>query len=192
MTFDPPASQPTSAGVPDIASLVADHHAELYRYAYRLSGQVADAEDLTQQTFLIAHSKLDQVRTAEACRGWLFAILRNCFLKSVRGATPTPATKIDLQLESIPEEVPDELIVDSERLQQALDDLPAEFRLALTMFYFEDYSYREIAERLELPLGTVMSRLSRGKSHLRARLLDHELAAAANGRRTPAPEKPWP
>lgn len=188
MTFDPPAERTPSAGLPDIASLVTAHHGELYRYAYRLSGQVADAEDLTQQTFLVAHSKLDQVRSAEACRGWLFTILRNCFLKSVRGAVLTPASKFDLQLDSIPDEVPDELAIDPERLQRGLDELPAEFRLVLTMFYFEEFSYREIAEQLELPLGTVMSRLSRAKSHLRARLLNQELAAATSGRRTQTPE----
>jgi RNA polymerase sigma-70 factor (ECF subfamily) len=191
MTLEPPANKPPSAGLLDIASLVTNHHGELYRYAYRLSGQVADAEDLTQQTFLVAQSKLDQVRSAEACRGWLFAILRNCFLKSVRGTPLAPASKFDLQLDSIPDDVPDESAVDPERLQRALDELPAEFRVVLTMFYFEELSYREIAEQLELPPGTVMSRLSRAKGHLRARLLDQELAAATNGRRTPTPEKNW-
>lgn len=160
--------------------MVADHHAELYRYAFRLSGQVADAEDLTQQTFLVAQAKLDQLRSAESCRSWLYSILRNCFLKSVRSALPVTAAAIDLPLESIAEELPDNPLVDQERLQAALAELPPEFRLVLAMFYFEECSYREIAERLGLPPGTVMSRLSRGKSQLRARLIERELASAGN------------
>lgn len=188
MTIDPPAGSALPADRPDIARLVADHHAELYRYALRLTGQTADAEDLTQQTFLIAHAKLDQVRSAESCRGWLFAILRSCFLKSVRSAIPTPATRLDLQLEALPDDVPEELLIDPERLQTALEELAPEFRLVVAMFYFEECSYREIAAQLELPIGTVMSRLSRAKSHLRARLTDHEstapeLTAATHDRR---------
>ena len=65
-----------------VERLVADHHQELYRYAYRLSGSVPDAEDLTQQVFLIAQEKLCQVRDAGSVRGWLFTVLRNCYLKS--------------------------------------------------------------------------------------------------------------
>lgn len=183
MTFDSPAETPPSAVRPEIARLVADHHGELYRYAFRLAGQAADAEDLTQQTFLIAQAKLDQVRSAEGCRSWLFAILRNCFLKSVRSTTPVLATTLELSLEMIPAGIPDEQTIDPERLHAALAELPEEFRLVLVMFYFEECSYREIAERLELPLGTVMSRLSRAKSHLRIRLTDRELAATANSRR---------
>ena len=65
-----------------MVQLVADHHQELYRYAYRLSGSVSDAEDLTQQAFLIAQQKLGQVRDAGSVRGWLFTVLRNCYLKA--------------------------------------------------------------------------------------------------------------
>ena len=64
--------------------------------------------------------------------------------------------------------------VDQEELGKALAELPDEFRLVVLMFYFEDLSYKEIAEQLELPIGTVMSRLSRAKGHLRRRLADEQ------------------
>lgn len=183
MSTERPAEPPPAAR-PDMARLVADHADELYRYAYRLAGQSADAEDLTQQTFLVAQTKLDQLRSPDACRSWLFAILRNCFLKSARGAN-TIALAGDLPLESVAAaEAPDDWDDDRELLQQALNELPAEFRLVLAMFYFEECSYREIAERLELPIGTVMSRLSRAKNHLRSRLGRPTLATAGRGGRT--------
>ena len=64
--------------------------------------------------------------------------------------------------------------VDSAELQAAIDELPAEFRLVVAMFYFEDCSYRDIAEKLDVPIGTVMSRLARAKGHLREKLFETE------------------
>ena len=66
----------------DTAQLVGDHYQAVYRYAYRLTGSVADAEDLTQQAFLTMQQKLGQLRSAECVRSWLYSILRNCFLRS--------------------------------------------------------------------------------------------------------------
>ena len=73
--------------------------------------------------------------------------------------------------------------IDPERLQQALNDLPEVFRTPLILFYFEEFSYRDIAEQMDLPLGTVMSRLARAKAYLRGRLLPAAEAAAAASRR---------
>lgn len=154
----------------DIARLVADHHAALYRYAYRLSGSQADAEDLVQQTFVTAQMHLDQVRSCDRVRSWLYAVLRNAFLKSRRRLAPVPAADLKVALDNIPEELPEQPLVDAEELQAALDSLPEEFRVVVLMFYFEQSSYKEIAEELGLPIGTVMSRLSRAKSQLRLKL----------------------
>lgn len=158
----------------DITQLVADHHAVLYRYAYRLSGSPVDAEDLVQQTYLTALRKLDQVQSANAFRSWLFAVLRNTYLKSCRKRALVHAADWEISLENLPEEVREPPRVDSQELQAALDELPAEFRVVVLMFYFEHRSYKEIAVELDLPLGTVMSRLSRAKSHLRMRLTADE------------------
>lgn len=162
----------------DIAQLVADHHGVLYRYAYRLAGSTADAEDLTQQTFLAAQSRLGQLRDPLAARGWLFAILRNCFRKSLKKRSPVLAADVELNVDSIPDESRTADSIDEERLQDAINSLPDEYKMVLLMFYFERSSYREIATACELPIGTVMSRLSRAKSLLRTKLLDLELHAS--------------
>lgn len=173
---DRPASdRPAEAcSLLDVRTLVTEHHAELYRYAYRLTGSQPDAEDLTQQVFLVAQAKIGQLRDVSRRRSWLFTVLRNAFLKSRSRRRPTSGASLDLDLENIPEETPDEGPYDRERLQGAIDQLPSPFKLVLLMFYFEDCSYREIAERLELPLGTVMSRLSRAKQHVRRLMVEPE------------------
>jgi RNA polymerase sigma-70 factor (ECF subfamily) len=159
----------------DLTRLVADHHAAVYGYAYRLTGSVQDAEDLTQQAFLAAQTSLTQLRQTQNARSWLYAIARNTWLKARRKRIPLAAADLDLPLDQVPDDLPEEPLVDAEQLQAALDELPDEFRLVLVMFYYEGCSYRQLAEQLELPMGTVMSRLSRAKSHLRARLLEPTL-----------------
>lgn len=161
----------------DIRRLIADYHAALYRYAFRLSGDVADAEDLTQQAFLIAHQKIGQVRESAKVKRWLFRVLRNCFLKSCRKMRPVNAGAIEMEIDEIPADVTEDEI-DRQQLQLALNDLPPEFRVVVTMFYFEEMSYKEIAAELEIKIGTVMSRLSRGKTRLRQRLFRSHAAGA--------------
>jgi len=156
----------------EIAQLVVEHHQAVYRYAYRLSGSAADAEDLSQQVFLSAQQKLDQLHSPDKARNWLFAILRNEFLKGRQRArrlgTPDPA----LPVACIPAAIPDDEDIDREKLQQAINSLSPEYRAVLLMFYFEDLSYREIADQLEIPMGTVMSRLARAKRSLRRALFE--------------------
>jgi RNA polymerase sigma-70 factor (ECF subfamily) len=158
----------------DIQPLIDEHLDAVYRYAYRLTGAVHDAEDLTQQVFLLAQQRLDQLREVDRARGWLFTILRNSFLKMAQRNQPLLATSVGLNLESVPAESQSDRAVDAAELQAAIDELPAEFRVVLAMFYFEECSYREIAEKLDLPMGTVMSRLARAKGHLRTKLFETE------------------
>jgi len=158
----------------DVTRLVTDHHRAVYAYAYRLTGSVADAEDLSQEVFLVAQQKVGQLRKIESARSWLFTILRHCFLKLRQRQRPVPAANLPLNIDSIPAEAPEEGQIDKERLQQAINQLSDGFRLVLVMFYFEECSYREIAERLDLPIGTVMSRLARAKGHLRSMLFTPE------------------
>jgi RNA polymerase sigma-70 factor (ECF subfamily) len=132
---------------------------------------------MTQQVFLTAHQKHGQVRDARSVRGWLFSILRHCFSKSCQKRRPIPAANIDLNVETIHAEPPNGESIDEERLQQAIAQLPDAHRVVLAMFYYENCSYREIAEQLDLPIGTVMSRLARAKGHLRAYLFDAERRA---------------
>jgi RNA polymerase sigma-70 factor (ECF subfamily) len=163
----------------EIERLAAEHHQVVYRYAYRLSGSAADAEDLTQQVFLVALERLDQLRRPESARSWLFAILRNCFLKTWQRREAVSAAALGLNLDGLPAAANDGAAVDAARLHEALGELPPDYRAVLVMFYFDDCSYREIAEELQVPMGTVMSRLARAKRHLRARLFEAEAPAEA-------------
>lgn len=148
---------------PTIPDLIDRHHALLYRYAYRLSGSAVDAEDLTQQTYLIAHQHLDQLREASSAKSWLCTILRHAYLRFQQTRSPL------IPLDKTPEPIqpPSEFDIDEEALQQALGKLTEDYRSAVILYYFQELSYKEIAEVLDVPLGTVMSRLSRGKAQLK-------------------------
>jgi RNA polymerase sigma-70 factor (ECF subfamily) len=158
----------------DIAQLIREHHVDVYRYAFRLAGTQADAEDLTQQTFLIAQQKLHQIRDPDRARSWLFTTVRNCYLKQKRRPA---AVSLEANADPAAEERPPGGAaldwVDREWLQAALEQLSEEHKVILLMFYFEELSYKEIAERLGVAPGTVMSRLARAKGRLRV-LLERE------------------
>jgi RNA polymerase sigma-70 factor (ECF subfamily) len=161
-----PAAGESTDGV-DLRVLVGEHYRGVYRYAYRLCGSEPDAEDLTQQTFLLVQDRLHQLRERDKAQAWIYAILRSCFLKSRRRLRPVVAANLELEVDAVPDQKIPQTLLDKQDLQQALNELPDEFRVVVLMFYFEELSYLEIAERLALPIGTVMSRLSRAKSRLR-------------------------
>ena len=166
----------------NVRSLVDQHYTFVYRYAYRLSGSVLDAEDLTQETFCTAQAKFHQLREPSSARAWLCAILRSHYLRRARRNSPSLFQSLD----DLPDEpqmdataaLPDG--VDDERLQQLLAEMPEAYRTPIILFYFEEFSYREIAEQMGVPIGTVMSRLARGKAHLRCNLrteaVEHRLS----------------
>ena len=163
--------------------MVDEHYVPLYRYAYRLSGTAADAEDLTQEAFCKAQAQLAQLRDPDRAKAWLFSILRNAYLHRQRTARQHRQVPLDCVgdlAEPPPEPLPD---VEPEQLQKALDDLPEVFRTPVILYYFEDFSYRDIAEQMDLPMGTVMSRLARAKAYLRSRLLAPAAAVGAPNRR---------
>ena len=150
--------------------LLADNHEVVFRYAFRLTGCRWSAEDVTQEVFLRAFKSIEQLRNPLAERGWLLAITRNEFARWCRLAAAKRATSMDEDVADQVESGEDDL----ERcdwVQVAMEQLPAEFRLVVLMYYFEQLSYTDIAESLVIPIGTVMSRLSRAKSHLK-RCLD--------------------
>ena len=142
------------------SDLVDQHYALVFRYSYRLTGSAVDAEDLTQQVYLTAQAKLGQLRDAGNARAWLCTIARNSYLKSLRRRKNGAVVSLESVAEPV-EELPAEIPIDSQELQAALDDLPEEFRTPLILFYFEEFSYREIAEQMDVPIGTIMSRLAR-------------------------------
>lgn len=163
-----------------LTELVEQHYAGLYRFAFRLSGCASEAEDLVQETFCKAHAKWHQLRQAESGRSWLYSILRNLYLIRWRERRRQREVALDESLEPPTQAVPDEWpAVEPAQLQAALNELPEEFRTPLILFYFEEFSYKEIADQMGIPLGTVMSRLARAKAQLRQFLL------AAEASRTP-------
>lgn len=157
--------------------LVDDQYASLYRYAFRLSGSADAAADLTQETFCKAQAQFAQLRDPNRAKGWLFSILRNVYLHRVRSEKQHREVPLEWA-QSVgqcdPDPIPE---IDPARLQEALNEMPEGFRTPLILFYFEEFSYRDIAEQMDLPIGTVMSRLARGKAQLRERL-----TAGPNGR----------
>jgi RNA polymerase sigma-70 factor (ECF subfamily) len=150
--------------------LVDAHYEALFRYAYRLAGTAADAEDLTQEAFGKAFTRLSQLREHDRVKAWLFRILRNLYLHKIRDEKRHRIIPLD-SVEELPGRVACETPeIEPEKLQEALNELEEGFRTPLILFYFEEFSYRDIAEQMDLPIGTVMSRLARAKSYLRVKL----------------------
>jgi RNA polymerase sigma-70 factor (ECF subfamily) len=156
-----------------LKGLVEAYYEAIFRYAYRLTGSSSDAEDLTQETFGKAFTRLSQLREQERAKSWLFMILRNLYLHKVRDDKRHRIVPLDAVAE-LPDRDPQESPeISPETLQQALNELEEGFRTPLILFYFEEFSYREISEQMELPIGTVMSRLARAKAYLRLKLCAH-------------------
>jgi RNA polymerase sigma-70 factor, ECF subfamily len=160
-----------SSAVPTFEELVGRHAETLYRVAFRLTGRADVAEDLVQESFLDAFRGLKQLRSGDSAFAWLVCILRRRrvkWLKANAKSVVLPFPMVDLAA-PVPPPPP---IVDAEELERALDRLPEEYREPVILFYFENLKYREIAEALETPIGTVMSRLARAKALLRSMLVD--------------------
>jgi RNA polymerase sigma-70 factor (ECF subfamily) len=154
----------------DFQQLVDQQYAPLYRFAVSLSKSEADAADLTQQTFFLWATKGDQLRDRSKAKSWLFTTLYREFLGERRHEVRFPKIELDEAREEEMSIVPNLNAFDSATVLQALREVDEPFRAPLTLFYLEQFSYREIADMLEVPIGTVMSRLSRGKAQLRSRL----------------------
>ena len=159
----------------------------LYSGALRMTRNPADAEDLLQETMLRAYRSFDRFEEGTNLKAWLFRILTNAYINTYRKKQREPQ-KIsqdeiedfdlyrelkdhDPQLSVTPETLVLDRLVDGDILQ-AIEDLPEQFRLAVLLSDVEDFSYAEMAEIMGVPLGTVMSRLHRGRKALQKRLWD--------------------
>ncbi len=153
------------------ARLVDEHYQPAYRFAYSLSGNHNDACDLTQQAFLIARSKGHQLRDNAKAKQWLFTILHREFLGMRRRATAHPQSSLEFVEHELPLITVDHAAsIDAKEALAVLQTLEENFKAPVALFYMEQLSYKEIAAVLEVPIGTVMSRLARGKQMLRVRL----------------------
>jgi len=157
----------------------------LYRFALGLSRSEADAADLTQRAFERFGEKSGALRDPSKVKTWLFTTLYRDFLQQRRHATRFPQSEIDESIESTVVELPKaDVMADANAAVAALRRLEEPFRSALILFYLQEHSYRDIAEILDVPIGTVMSRISRGKEMLREQLVsnDSKVAAVSAGR----------
>ena len=170
-----PASAPAELGVPTWDQIVADHSTRVYRLAYRLTGNAYDAEDLTQEVFVRVFRSL-HTYTPGTFEGWLHRITTNLFLDQAR-------RKSRIRFDALPEDADNRLpspvaTPDAAYLNQmfdadveaALADLPPDFRAAVVLCDVEGLSYEEIADVLGVKMGTVRSRIHRGRSMLRKAL----------------------
>jgi len=149
--------------------IVAQHYESLYKFAVSLTRTEADARDLTQQTFYVWATKNHQLRDRTKTKTWLFTTLHRAFLESRRRQTRFPHHGLDeVPTEQLPAYASDSAdAVDSVQVLSALRRVDEKYQAAVALFYLEDCSYHEIAEILEVPLGTVKSRISRGIMQLR-------------------------
>jgi RNA polymerase sigma-70 factor (ECF subfamily) len=148
----------------------------LYNFARWMSRDSHDAEDLVQETYLKALRGFASFQTGTNFRAWMFRILKNTFLssRSRLGYRMTDAVESDEEMPPMESEPLDDVLmkrVDSELVLPAMDSLPAHFREVLILCEVEEMMYREIAETLSIPIGTVMSRLARARKALRHLLI---------------------
>ncbi len=171
------------------AILIEPHFDALFRAAYRLARNRADAEDLVQETYLRAYRGFGGFREGTNVKAWLYRILTNTFINQYRAKKRRP-DQVDLDdvedfyifrrlggLEAADAERTAETealeAMPDDEVKQALESIPEQFRMAVILADIEGFSYKEIAEILDVPIGTVMSRIHRGRRQLQKLLWDY-------------------
>jgi RNA polymerase sigma-70 factor (ECF subfamily) len=186
----------------DFARDAMQYAPQLYSTARRMTGNPSDAEDLVQDTYLRAWRGFHSFQEGTNLRAWLFRILTNSYINTYRAKQRRPqetdlddvedlylykrVRSIDPSTRSA-EDTLFELFTDDE-VKSALEDLPDTFRVAVLLADVQGFSYKEIAEMLDIPIGTVMSRLHRGRKAMQKRLIDSATERGLLAR--PAPLEP--
>jgi RNA polymerase sigma-70 factor (ECF subfamily) len=162
----------------EFEKLVAAYYEPLYQFAFSLTRDEADACDLTQQTFCIWAAKGHQLRDASKVKTWLFTTLHREFLGTRRRQSRFPHIELEHAAAELPVVPPASVNhLDSGRVLEALTALDEIYQAPVALFYLQDCSYNEIAEILDVPLGTVKSRLTRGLGRLHQMLTGHAAGA---------------
>lgn len=166
------------------------HLDSLYGAALRYTRDPRDADDLVQDTVLTAYRFFDRFEAGSNCKAWLFKILTNTFINKYRRRVrerevreqlieeeaPSLISEVARDASQNPERyLPSNLL--SEDVRRALDAVPSDYRMAVVLCDLEDFSYKEIAEIMDCPVGTVMSRLHRGRRLLQRALHDYAVEA---------------
>lgn len=161
------------------------HMDSLYRSAIRLSRNVGDAEDLVQETFAKAYRFWDKFEEGSNCKAWLFRIMTNAFINEYRSRSRSPVStstdsiddrflygrSAEFEQTADPEQIWRARSVNGE-VTRAIESLPEEFRLVVVLAFIERFSYKQIADITGLQLGTVKSRLHRGRKQCQKLLAD--------------------
>src|SRR5213078_2362767 len=160
----------------EFENLVKLYYGDLYRFGLSLTGSEADAADLTQETFYIWANKGHQLQKAASVKSWRFTTLHREIIKTCRRRNRFSGESIDESAKALPNVPPDcAERVGSRTLLRILGEIAEDFRAPLVLYYMEDLSYKEIADVLALPLGTVQSRIARAKIQLLRRLSETNL-----------------
>jgi RNA polymerase sigma-70 factor (ECF subfamily) len=179
---------------------------QLYSAALRMTRNQADAEDLVQETYLRGYRGFGGFTEGTNLRAWLYRILTNAFINTYRSRQrrPTETDLADVEDMYLYKRLPtldtlaasrsaeDQLfdMLTDDEVKQALEALPENFRLAVLLADVEGFSYKEIAEMLDIPIGTVMSRLHRGRKAMQKSLFDYAHARGMAGQTTGPAEGP--
>jgi RNA polymerase sigma-70 factor (ECF subfamily) len=149
--------------------IALSHFNSLYCYALSITGGSADAEDLVQETYLRAYRKFDQFEFGTSCKAWLFRIMRNIAIDQLRKKDPLLANGnetcsddlacVDAKADHLPRDID---------IKRAFKELPSKYRIVVLLKDIEGFTYKEMAEILNFPIGTVMSRLYRGRQELKS------------------------
>ncbi|MBT3368411.1 MAG: sigma-70 family RNA polymerase sigma factor [Nitrospina sp.] len=157
---------------------LSPHVSMLYKSAIRMCGNPNDAQDLVQETLFCALKSFHQINDPEKSKYWMFSILRNLFLKDIEKTKK----RAEIEFDSVCDKLTDRKHPEGDflraevksNLQEVLGKLDERLKIALVQFYFEGLSYKEISESLNIPIGTVMSRIARAKVYLKRELLRSE------------------
>ena len=173
----------------DFTRLVDAHYTPLFHFALSLTRNSPDACDLTQQTFLIWAKCGHALREDGKAKSWLFTTLYREYLRARRRAGRVEALEDLAPAEADPPapEVESTAAPRSGAVLEAMPEVDELYRVPLTLFYLKDFSYKEIADMLEVPIGTVMSRLARGKAQLRAVIARQSARSCAKAILSPTP-----
>ncbi len=137
----------------------------MYRVAWRLTGNSSAAEDLVQESYSQAWQKIDSLRDHSKMRSWMFAILRNQYLKAIRKKRPVASPEVDLIVDRRCDKT--EEYENADIVQRALEELDENQRLPILLVSMEGMSVDEASEILDIPRGTVLSRMHRGRKRLK-------------------------
>lgn len=153
----------------EFTAVVDQWYDPLYRFALSLCSNPDNALDLTQNAFRKLASKSHQLRDTSKAKSWLFSVVQREYIDDYRHNRRFPKTHIDatLPIADTATPAPQGDSIDAQKAIDALSQIEERFRAPIALFYLQDFSYKEISELLEIPIGTVMSRLRRAKDHLR-------------------------